>query len=517
MSFMSDQAKQNFYLTTPIYYVNAQPHLGHAYTTVLCDFIKREHQAMGDNSYFLTGTDEHGDKIAKSAEAQKTTPQEFVDKVSQSFRDLLPKISAENNDFIRTTDKRHKDVVTQILQKVYDQGDIYFGEYDGKYCRGCEAFFTDNELEEGKCPIHQQEPEVISEKNYFFKMSKYWDQLKEHIEKNPEFITPAGYRNEVIGMLKQDPTDLCISRPRSRLTWGVELPFDKEYVTYVWFDALINYISALGYPDGQLFKDYWPVSHNVIAKDILKPHCIYWPTMLMSMGASLPNKVCVHGYWLINEAKMSKSFGTKVDPLEYCDKYGTDIFRYYLLRGMRFGKDASFSHQDFVNMCNADLANNIGNLYSRIITLCNKYFDGALPPMNVLTAEDIEIKTQAEKLPGEVKSYINSWEHHKALESIFGLSDQINKYFGAQEPWKVIKEDNGKERVSTILRVSLEGIRLCFSWLWPAMPDKVSTIIKEIGLSVETQDLSQTAHSWDQLETNFQLPKKPVRFERIES
>jgi len=293
------------YITTPIYYVNARPHLGHAYTTIVADVATRYHTMSGGDAYFLTGTDEHGDKVVRAAKKENLSPRVYVDTISQLFRDLWPELNISNSDFIRTTDPSHMAVVEQVLQSIYDAGDIYFAEYEGMYCFGCERFYTERELVDGKCPDHETEPEVIKESNYFFKMSRYQDWLIDHIRDNPEFIRPQRYMNEALAFLKDPLGDLCISRPKSRLKWGITLPFDNNYVTYVWFDALLNYVSALGYPDGDLFKTYWPVAQHVVAKDILKPHGIYWPIMLKAAGIPIYQHLNVHGYWNIEQSKMS--------------------------------------------------------------------------------------------------------------------------------------------------------------------------------------------------------------------
>ena len=320
-----------------------------------------------EDTLFLTGTDEHGDKIVQSAEKQGKSPQEFVDGISAQFRALWPQLGIANDRFVRTTDADHKARVQRFLQQVYDAGDIYFGEFGGHYCYGCERFYTEKELENGLCPQHLTKPEFISEKNYFFRMSKYLPWLKEHILANPDFIRPERYRNEVLGMLESGALeDLCISRPKSRLTWGIELPFDTDYVCYVWFDALLNYVSALGWPDGPDYARYWPGEH-LVAKDILKPHAIFWPTMLKAAGLPLYQHLNVHGYWLVRDTKMSKSLGNVVDPLAMSQEFGLDAFRYFLLREMHFGSDASFSEESIVTRINADLANDLGNLYSRVL------------------------------------------------------------------------------------------------------------------------------------------------------
>jgi len=310
-----------FYITTPIYYVNARPHLGHAYTTIVADIARRFHSMRQVETFFLTGTDEHGDKIVRAAKKENLSPRKYVDKISGLFRALWPELNIEYDVFIRTTDASHVAIVEQIMQKIYDAGDIYFSEYEGLYCFGCERFYTERELVNGKCPDHETEPEPIKESNYFFRMSRYQDWLIDHIKNTPGFITPERYKNEVLSFLKEPLEDLCISRPKKRLKWGITLPFDKNYVTYVWFDALLNYISALGYPDGDLFKTFWPVAEHIVGKDILKPHGIYWPIILKAAGIPVYKQLHVHGYWNVDETKMSKSIGNVVEPLQLKNIY----------------------------------------------------------------------------------------------------------------------------------------------------------------------------------------------------
>ncbi|OQY50460.1 MAG: methionine--tRNA ligase [Desulfobacteraceae bacterium 4572_87] len=394
---------ENFYITTPIYYVNAEPHIGHAYTTIVADVLNRFHKLVGLKTFFLTGTDEHGDKIVTAAENSGQTPKEYVDRISGMFQALWPRLNISNSAFIRTTDAYHQETVRNILSLVKEKDDIYFSEYEGLYCFGCERFYTEKELVDGKCPDHRTEPDVIKEANYFFRMSRYQEWLVEHITKNPDFIRPERYRNEVLSFLSEPLEDLCISRPKSRLTWGITLPFDENFVTYVWFDALINYVSALGYPDGERFNRFWPYAQHTIAKDILKPHGIYWPCMLKSAGIEPYRHLNVHGYWSIDAGKMSKSVGNVVDPLSLVDIYGVDPFRYFVMREMAFGLDSEFSEKALVGRLNADLANDLGNLVSRSLTMVHKYFDGVLPDASPSGEEDEALRkrfipTSAEKI-----------------------------------------------------------------------------------------------------------------------
>ncbi|HSH12951.1 MAG TPA: methionine--tRNA ligase, partial [Desulfurivibrionaceae bacterium] len=370
----------SIYVTTPIFYVNAQPHLGHAYTTVIADTVSRFKRLSGERVLFQTGTDEHGDKIAAAAAAAGQTPQEYADRISNLFREAWPTLAIQPDRFIRTTDPAHIRTVQAILQKVYDQGDIYFSEYSGLYCQGCERFLTEKELVAGNCPDHLAPPAPITEQNYFFRMSKYQEWLIDHIHSHPDFITPERYRNEVLSFLKEPLEDLCISRPTSRLTWGIPLPFDPKFVTYVWFDALINYLTGIGYPDGPDFAELWGGAEHIIAKDILKPHAIYWPTMLRSLGLAPFRRLHVHGYWNINETKMSKSLGNVVRPADLVAQFGADATRYFLLREMTFGLDSSYSPETLLTRQNTDLANDLGNLFSRSLTMVKNFCESKVPP-----------------------------------------------------------------------------------------------------------------------------------------
>jgi methionyl-tRNA synthetase len=381
-----------FYLTTPIYYVNARPHLGHAYTTIVADAMARYRRLRGDRVWFLTGTDEHGDNIAQAAAKAGVSPQAYADEISAAFRETWRRLGVTNDDFIRTTEPRHARIVQQILQQLWTAGEIYFGKYGGQYCFGCERFYTEKEIVDGKCPDHQRPLTYIEEENYFFRMSKYQGWLVESIESNPHLIRPERYRNEILGFLREPLQDLSISRPRTRLQWGIPLPFDDRFVTYVWFDALLNYVSALGEIGGESYAAFWPHVQHFIGKDILKQHGVYWPCMLKAAGLPVYQHLNVHGYWGLAGGKMSKSVGNVVEALALTDKYGHDAFRYFLLREMVFGLDADFSEEALVGRLNADLANDLGNLVSRATTLVATFGGGVVPAPGEGTAAEDEVR-----------------------------------------------------------------------------------------------------------------------------
>ena len=471
-----------FYITTPIYYVNAKPHLGHAYTTVVADALRRFHRLIGEDTYFLTGTDEHGDKIVQAAAEQGVEPKEYVDRISGMFQAAWPSLNISNDDFIRTTQPRHIKVVQDILQKVYDKGDIYFDKYGGYYCFGCERFYTEKELVDGLCPDHQKEPTYIEEENYFFRMSKYQDWLIDHIKTNPDFIRPERYRNEVLSFLSEPLEDLCISRPKSRLEWGIELPFDDRFVTYVWFDALINYVSAVGYPDGELYKKYWPAVQHLVAKDILKPHGIYWPTMLKSAEIPLYNSLNVHGYWKIGQNKMSKSVGNVVEALAMKDVYGLDAFRYFLLRDMVYGLDSEFSEEALVGRINADLANDLGNLCQRSLTMVKKFGGGKVPEAPRARTEGGELRTAGLHAVEDYNKSFQNMAFHKALMATWELISLANKFIDREAPWALAKDPEKADRLAEVLYELLETLGLTACLIYPVMPETSAEMLRQIGL-----------------------------------
>jgi methionyl-tRNA synthetase len=508
-----------FYITTPIYYVNARPHLGHAYTTIVADVVRRFQSMSSDRTYFLTGTDEHGDKIVRAAKKEKCTPREYVDKISGLFSSLWPELNISNNAFIRTTDPSHMAVVETILQRIYDAGDIYFSEYEGLYCFGCERFYTERELVDGCCPDHQTAPETIKESNYFFKMSRYQQWLIDHIEKNPDFIRPERYKNEVLAFLREPLGDLCISRPKSRLKWGITLPFDHDYVTYVWFDALLNYVSALGYPDGELYRTYWPVAQHIVAKDILKPHGIYWPIMLKAAGIPIYRHLNVHGYWNVDQSKMSKSIGNVIEPLEMKNVYGLDAFRFFLLRDMAFGLDSNFNEEALVGRINADLANDLGNLFSRVLSMAHKYFKGVVPEPTVDAGKemDLGLEQNSRKAIAAYAADMDTFAFHRGLAAVWEFITHMNKYVDITAPWTLAKNKGAHKQLDTVIYNLLEGLRIISGLIYPVMPDTAITMQRHLGLPGDDDFYKLDRLTvWGGLKPGIKLKKSISLFPRVE-
>ena len=509
------ETKRQFF-TTPIYYVNAKPHLGHAYTTIAADVATRFKQMDGHDTFFLTGTDEHGDKIVQAAEKQNTSPKAYVDQISQLFQDLWPTLHIANDRFIRTTDADHIQVVKDMLTKIHDSGDIYFSSYEGLYCFGCERFYQERELVDGKCPDHGTEPETIKESNYFFKMSKYQEWLIDHIKNNPDFIRPEQYKTEILSFLKEPLEDLCISRPKTRLTWGIDLPFDENYVTYVWFDALVNYVTALGGPNSEKFAQFWPTTRHFVAKDIIKPHGIYWPIMLKAAGLPIYNGLNVHGFWNVKGSKMSKSIGNVTDPVEVTAEYGVDAFRYFLMREMVFGLDANFTEDIIVSRINSDLANDLGNLFSRVLSMTHRYFKGAIPANAESQVESLE--ADAQEAMEEFRAAMDVCKFNRGTAAVWKLISKMNKYIDSNEPWNLSKDEAKADDLAAVMYNLLEGIRVVSSLIYPVMPQTSAKMQAALGLELPADGFValDAILPWGQLAAGTAIEKPEMLFPRID-
>ncbi|MBQ4107426.1 MAG: methionine--tRNA ligase [Lentisphaeria bacterium] len=470
----------HFYITTPIYYVNDKPHIGHAYTTILADVLARYHRSLNEPTFFLTGTDEHGQKVQRAAAERQVPPQQHCDETVLRFQELWKRLGITNDHFVRTTYDWHKNVVRQVLQDLYDRGEIYRAEYTGWYCVGDERFFTEKDLVDGKCPECGREVSEIIESNYFFRMSKYQDWLIEYIETHPDFIQPAFRANETLGFLRKPLGDLCISRPKSRLNWGIELPFDKDFVTYVWFDALLNYVSSVGYKqDGGAFAKWWPASCQLIGKDILTTHSVYWPTMLKAMGLPLPRTIFAHGWWLTGNTKMSKSLGNVVNPMEMVDKYGVDAFRYFLLAEMTLGNDANFTEDAFVARYNSDLANDLGNLLSRVLKMVLRS-GGVIPAPGERQDDDRELLDAAAAAITGMEAAIRDMKIDQGLDAVLQSIRAGNRYLEKTAPWTLAKKGE-TARLNTVLHTAATAIYQAAVLLMPVMPEKMTELGQALG------------------------------------
>ena len=512
----------SFYITTPIYYVNDIPHLGHAYTTIVADVLARYHRSRGQAVHFLTGTDEHGQKIEEAATAQRTTPIKLADRVVSRFRQTWQHLGVGNDDFIRTTEDRHKVVVQEMWRRMDAAGDIYLGEYDGLYCVACEEYYTEGQLDEGNCcPVHRKPVEHMKQPSYFFRMSKYQDQLLEYMEQNPEFVRPQIRRNEIMSFIKGGLRDLSISR--TTFNWGVPVPGDPDHVIYVWVDALTNYISALGGmgDDAEKYSQFWPASVHLIGKDILRHHAVYWPTMLMSAGLPLPKTIFAHGWWTINGQKMSKSQRNVVEPNMMAADLGKDPFRYFVVRETPLGNDGDFSHDGVVHRVNAELANDLGNLLKRSLAMAGRYCEGLVPSLaEDLEAEEVDsaLISLATRARDGAAEHFEACAPSKALESIWMLVRGANKYIDTTAPYKMIKDPEKKRRVEEVVANFLEALRWISLMIAPVMPDKAADLRAQLGLgNADTQgQLERWPERWGELPAGLELQPGEPLFPRID-
>ena len=473
--------RETFYITTPIYYVNDAPHLGHAYTTVAADVISRYQRLKGKEVFFLTGTDEHGQKVFRAAEKRGVTPQQHVDELSEPYKVLWERMAITNDDFIRTTEPRHIEVVQGILRDLKERGEIYKDSYEGWYSTAEERFWTEKDLVDGKCPASGLPVELIEETNYFFKMGKYAERLAEWLEQNPDFIRPESRRNEVLGALRAGVGDLCITRPRARLPWGISIPWDEEYVTYVWFDALTNYISAIGYgSDEERFKRFWPADFHLIGKDILTTHSIYWSTMLFAIGVDPADCLYAHGWWTVEGQKMSKSLKNVVNPHLLLDAYGADAVRYFLMREIGFGADGDFSHRAFLTRYNAELANDLGNLAHRALSMTTNWLGGVVPQPGPLTEADKELEALAMDVVKRFDELLVGLQYKDALNAMIEIVGAGNKYLDTEAPWTLNKEGNS-ERLATVMRLTLEVCRVAANLLAPFCPERAAELSRRLN------------------------------------
>lgn len=504
---------KKFYLTTAIDYANGAPHLGHAYEKVLADVICRFQKMLGKEVHFVTGLDEHGQKVQQSAQKRNISPQELCDEMAVLFQNMCKKLDIEYSDYIRTTEKRHKAVVEQLLQDLYNRGEIYRADYKGFYSTRQEQFLQEKDRDEnGNWPEIFGDVVELTESNYFFKLSAYQDWLIDFLSKREDYVFPKFRMKQVLEFLKDPLNDLCISRPIERLSWGIPLPFDKQYVTYVWFDALLNYISAVKYGTNA-FKDYWPADLHIIGKDILcPPHVVYWPIMLKACNIELPKKFLVHGWWMVDGSKMSKSLGNVIDPLQVAEQFGADAFRYFLMREMHVGQDSNFSLELFMVRYNSDLANDLGNMLSRLLNMANRYTDGKVPSVCIDEAPEQEIKAQWAEFSKEYIHLGETFQFHSLLEKLFAFIKGLNRYTETRAPWKLAKSENpeDRKRLETSLAIMAEGLRLASIALAPVMPTTSNKVLELIGYHTVSKFGNEL--TWSEVLKGAKLSDKAILF-----
>ena len=509
--------EKTYYITTPIYYPSDKLHIGHSYTTVAADAVARYKRLKGYDVMFLTGTDEHGQKIQRKAEAEGVTPKQYVDKIVDGIKELWKLMKITNDRFIRTTDKEHEEVVQKIFKKLYDQGDIYKSEYEGWYCTPCESFWTKTQLVDGKCPDCGREVEITKEESYFFRLSKYQDRLIKFIEENPEFIQPVSRQNEMLNnFLRPGLEDLCVSR--TTFNWGVPVSFDDKHVVYVWIDALSNYITALGFmsEDDQAYKKYWPADVHLVGKEIVRFHTIIWPAMLMALGEPLPKQIYGHGWLLLEGGKMSKSKGNVVDPVVLVEKYGLDAIRYFLLREVPFGSDGVFSNEALINRINSDLANDLGNLVSRTVAMIDKYFGGVMPENRQEGDIDEDLKKLVMETPPKIEQLLDKLQFSTALTEIWKVISRTNKYIDETMPWALAKDEESKPRLAAVMYNLAESLRIISILLQPFMPETPEKIWKQLGL-INPDDISwESTKNWGVYPAGTKVEKGDIIFPRID-
>lgn len=510
------EARKTFYITTPIYYPSDNLHIGHAYTTVAADCMARFKRMQGYDVFYLTGTDEHGQKIEKTAREKGMEASDYVDGIVKGIRQLWDSMLISNNDFIRTTEARHKQVVQQVFQRLFEQGDIFLSQYEGWYCTPCETFFTERQLSDGKCPDCGREVELLQEESYFFNMAKYAPRLLEHIAQNPDFIQPESRRNEIINFIKSGLDDLCVSR--TTFNWGIKVPFNEKHVVYVWVDALINYLSAIGYlADDEKFKHYWPADVHLMAKDIVRFHAIIWPCILMALDLPLPQKVCAHGWIMLEGGKMSKSKGNVVDPRILVEKYGVDAVRYYLIKELTFGQDGYYSEEMLVSRINSDLANDLGNLLSRTVAMISRYFEGVIPAPAALEAVDKELMQTAQQVYQDASEKLEKLDFAGYIISSLKLVSRANKYIDETEPWLLAKDENKKERLGSVMYNLAESIRIALILLSPAMPALLARANRQIGVFDDISTVTWAeAGQWGLTPAGKKVNKEEALFPRID-